>query len=186
MPSYNHTKKRFLAPAQLQEAAEQVVSLAAAENTRVALCGGYALQLYGSDRLTGDVDFITEALLDALPPGPQLSFGGIQTEAPNGVEIDLILRDDSYRELYEAALTHSVIHEDGLPIVSPAFLAAIKMAAGRPRDMLDLDWLIVDGGLNVDNVRHVVRKYLGVYAVQEFDRIADVAIWNASREKKLK
>lgn len=186
MPSDSHTKKRFLDPAQLQEAAEQVVRLAQREGATVALCGGYAMQLYGSDRLTGDVDFIADGAIEALPEGDALTFGGYQTAAPNGVEVDWILRDDRYRSLYEAALAHAVVHAEGLPIVAPAFLATMKMASGRPRDLLDLDWLIVDGNLNTDNASKVVERYLGVYAVQEFEEIVDVAKWNASRKKKLR
>jgi hypothetical protein len=46
---------------------------------RIALLGGFALQQYGSDRLTGDIDIAAPEVLDGLPAGKALTFGGVQT-----------------------------------------------------------------------------------------------------------
>ena len=75
-------QKRFLDPKQLESAAAEVGALAKQEGVRVALIGGFALQHYGSDRLTGDIDFAADSVLEGLPSGPPLSFGGVQTTSP--------------------------------------------------------------------------------------------------------
>lgn len=174
--------KKFLDPALLMEAVEQVGALAKAEGVRVALIGGFALQLYGSNRLTGDVDFAAEERVRALPPGPALSFGGEQTEAPNGVPVDVVIRDDDYAGLYEEAVAKAVrVKGVTVPVVRPEYLAAMKMVAGRGRDATDLEFLIASGTVRPERTRKIVKKHLGPYAAGEFDRIVDEVEWKASR-----
>ena len=174
--------KRFLDPKTLDEAAAEIARLAEAESVQVALAGGYALQLYGSPRLTGDVDVVVDELIQALPPGPALSFGGVQTEAPNGVPVDMMLRDDDYARLYKEALRAARPHEGApMPVVTPEYLVAMKMVAGRPRDEADLDWLITADVADLRRARKIVREHLGPYAAGELDRIVEVARWRASR-----
>ncbi len=178
-------RKKFLAPEILQEAAEQVVAIARAEDTAIILIGGYAMQIYGSDRLTGDIDFAAEAMLEHLPNGKPLSFGGEQTTAPNGTPVDLVIRQDEYQQLYEAAIEDPILHlETGLPLVKPEYLAGMKMAAGRDRDLHDLKVLILSGVLDFPRTEHVIKVFMGAYAVREFRRIVEVTRWEASREEK--
>ena len=173
--------KRFLAPETLDEAAREVALLAHDERVPVALIGGYALQLYGSTRLTGDVDVVAGQIIEALPDGEPLSFGGIQTESPNGVPIDLVLRDDDYAKLYEEALVRAVDLQDApMPVVRLEYLAAMKMGAGRARDEADLEWIILRSGVDLPETRRIVRKYLGTYAAREFDHIVEEARWKSS------
>jgi hypothetical protein len=175
-------RKKFLAPELLEQAALQIDSLAGEQDVPLVLVGGFAMQFYGSDRLTGDVDFAADRSLSGLPEGKALSFGGVQTQAPNGVPVDLIVRDDEYQDLYEAAIDNPVTDDDtGLLIAAPEYLAAMKMVAGRQRDMGDLEVLILSGELDLTKTRQVVRKFLGQYAVREFDRIVDEAVWRARR-----
>jgi hypothetical protein len=176
-------KKRFLAPEVLDEAAAEIAQIAEAEHVRTALVGGYALQLYGSPRLTGDLDVVAERAIEALPEGEALSFGGYQSNAPNGVPVDVVLRDDDYVSLYEAALLSAVdVHESPIPVVQPEYIAAMKMVAGRARDEADLEWLITSQTIDLPRTKKIVRQHLGPYAVQEFDRIVEQARWRASRE----
>jgi hypothetical protein len=159
-----------------------VAAIARDEGVRVALLGGYALQLYGSPRLTGDIDVVADDAIDALPEGKALSFGGFQTFAPNGVPVDLVLRDDDYAALYEEALARAAeIPEAPMPVVQPEYLAAMKMVAGRARDAADLEWLVVSDAADLVETRRIVRRHLGPYAAQEFDRIVEEARWKASR-----
>ena len=174
--------KRFLAPETLDEAAREVAALAHDENIPVALIGGYALQLYGSPRLTGDVDVVADGLIEALPEGEPLSFGGVQTESPNGVPVDLVLRDDDYAALYEEALVRAVDLQDApMPVVRLEYLAAMKMGAGRARDGADLEWIILRSGADLSAVRRIVKQYLGLYAAREFDRLVEEARWKSSQ-----
>ena len=138
---------------------------------------------YGSDRLTGDIDVIGDRRAeDLLPRGKPLSFGGVQTHAPNGVPVDLVVRDDVYAGLYEEALDKSV-RMKGVPmlVARPEYIAAMKLAAGRARDMADLEWLILTKTADVKKTRIVFRRTLGPYAAQEWDRLVDEVAWKASR-----
>jgi hypothetical protein len=53
----------------------------------------------------------------------------------------------------------------------------MKMAANRPRDQADLDFLIGEEVVNVLETRALVRKYLGPYAAEEFDQIVMISRW---------
>lgn len=59
-------KRQFLSPERLDKGAAAVLEAAKKERVDVAIGGGYALQIYGSPRLTGDVDIVADA---GLLPG---------------------------------------------------------------------------------------------------------------------
>lgn len=84
-PKSSSAQKKFLSPAELAQALQEVVDLAKKERVTVALVGGYAMQLYGSDRLTGDLDVTADKKIKALTEVGTLSFGGVKAVAPNGV-----------------------------------------------------------------------------------------------------
>lgn len=179
----NDSKKRFLSPEILEEAAIEIAVISKEEGVRAALIGGYALQLYGSSRLTGDLDVVSERAIDALPEGKSLSFGGYQTNTPNGVPVDVVLRNDDYAGLYENALFAAVnIPESQLPVVQLEYIAAMKMVAGRARDEADLEWMITSDSIDLPRTKIIIRRHLGPYAVQEFNRIVEQSRWRASRE----
>jgi hypothetical protein len=175
-------RKRFLDPETLEEAASEVSELARDEHVRVALIGGYALQLYGSPRLTGDIDVAAEDEIEALPQGKTLSFGGFQSTAPNGTPVDLVLRDDDYTGLYEEAIRESVRMQDvAMPVARLEHIAAMKMVAGRARDDADLEWIILSGEADLSEARAIIRRHLGPYAAQEWEQLVDETKWRASR-----
>lgn len=173
---------QFLEPAALGEATSQIESIARRENVKTALAGGFALQHYGSPRLTGDVDVVAECEIEGLPRGKPLSFGGERTKAPNDVPVDVIVRDDDYADLYEDAL-NSAVKISALPmkIVRPEHLVAMKMVAGRGKDQSDLEFLVLSGLLDLVETRRVIREFLGRYAVREFDQFVEETKWKASR-----
>lgn len=178
----NTGSKRLLDPATLERAADEIAELALEADIDVALTGGFALQLYGSPRLTGDVDFIAEALIPGLPELRRLTFGGIETESPSGVPTDLIVRNDDAERLYDAALTHATSEPDlGYKVVRPEYLAAMKLYAGRRRDLDDLAFLITSGELDVKEARDIIKKYLGVYAAKEFAAFVAETEWKKER-----
>ena len=175
-------RKKFLNPVVLAEATSQIGALSRAEDVKIALVGGFALQLYGSDRLTGDIDFAADERVRALPRGPALSFGGEQTEAPNGVPVDWIIRSDDYAELFSDAVQKAARMKGvPVPVARPEHLAAMKMVAKRARDEADLEFLIASGVADPTKTRRVVKKFLGPYAANEFDRMAEEVMWKASR-----
>lgn len=182
MNKYGKEKRRLLAPEALDKAALFIIEAARNQRVRAILVGGYAMQFFGSSRLTGDVDVVAEAELDELPPGELLSFGGYVSEA-QGVPVEVIIRDDDYAELYAEALEHATL-VDEMPMAAPEYMAAMKMAAGRRKDQEDLEHLLTvdDELVDLDATRDIIRRHLGVYAVGEFDTFLAEAKWRKSRE----
>ncbi|MBW2254099.1 MAG: hypothetical protein JRI25_05805 [Deltaproteobacteria bacterium] len=137
--------------------------------------GGYALQLYGSPRLTLDLDVIVEGEPSLVVPLGELSFGGIRVEAPNGVPVDFIVRNDAYRDLYREAAQHAAEVED-VRAVQPHYLVALKLASavhrGRQRrDLDDIAFLVKTDQVDLTRARDIIERHLGPYAAQRFDEL---------------
>jgi hypothetical protein len=175
-------KTRFLDADEIDRGIGEVAQLAAAQGVHVALIGGAALQLLGSDRLTKDIDFAADRLIEGLAAHGPLEFGGVKATTSSGVPVDLVVRDDKYRALYEAAVDHAT-RVEGVPVlvVGAEYLIAMKMVAGRPKDDADLEFLLSDGGVDLERARAVVSEHLGPYAVDEFERYCDEVAWRRSR-----
>jgi hypothetical protein len=173
---------RFLDPAKIDSALAKVAEIAASEGLRLALAGGAALQLYGSDRFTRDVDIAADRCPQGVKRRGILAFGGIKT-ALAGVATDFIVRDDQYAALYDEAIEHAH-HVTGspVPVVTLPYLAAMKMVAGRGKNEQDLHFALTHPRLNYKIARAVVAQHLGPYAADELDAIRDVARWEKSRE----
>ena len=171
-------RKRFLDPAAIEDAIAEVAELARESGVEVALIGGVAMELLGSDRMTSDVDFACSGLLEHVQIRGSLSFGGVAVLTSRGHPVDLVVRNDAYAGLYEEALESAVL-EPGLPVkvVLPRYLAAMKMAAGRDKDESDLKTLIRLGVVTFDDMVDVVRRHLGEYAVRELRGVFDEFAW---------
>ncbi|MGH9844691.1 MAG: hypothetical protein ACREEM_38730 [Blastocatellia bacterium] len=149
------------------EALESVVALAESSDIAYALVGGIAMHLYGSPRLTKDVDVIASAVLPLKPVRP-LGFGGERYQVKVGkraVPIDWIVRSDTARKFYESALADAYQSPSGLPIVTPEWLIVLKYIAGRSKDQQDAVYLLKQKGL-VD--RRQVRRNIIAVAGREF------------------
>lgn len=165
-----HRRIKFLSPAQLDEAIAEVSAAAKAEDVHVALIGGCALQLYGSDRLTADLDFVADNLLGALPPGKELSFGGEQTRTSTGVPVDLIIREDRWAALYEATLeTAQRIKGVKSLVARPEYLLAMKLAAARDKDFLDVKFLLAAGVIHPAKAQAIAEEFLGGIGAQDVE-----------------
>ena len=179
-------KTKFLDPKDVEVALKEIAVKAEYSGCAVALVGGVAMSLYGSDRMTRDVDFVCSSLgrEDWLAKvDRRLKFGGVAGVTASGCPVDLIFRTDDYAPLYEEAL-HMAMPFEALPVkvVSPEHLAALKMAAGREKDELDLKTLIRLGVLHLETTEIILRRHLGVYAVREFKSLCDEVAWLKSRE----
>lgn len=180
--TYKPVKTKFLNADDIDRSIAAVAALSAKEKIRVALLGGAALQLFGSTRLTKDVDVVANASPETVRTTKRLSFGGVRTKIA-GTEVDFIVRDDKYKRLYEAALQHAVrVKGVPIPVVSPEWIVPLKMAAGRPKDELDIAWMIAEKGL-VDRkkARVIIEKHLGLYAGDDFDSLCLEADWVKNR-----
>lgn len=181
----SNKKTRFLDPAEIERGIDEVAQLAEQQDVRLVLIGGAALQLFGSPRLTKDVDFAADELVKGIEILGPLDFGGVTAKTPSGVPVDLVVRDDKYRRLYDAAIDHAICVEDvPIPVVPPEFMVALKMVAGRPKDDVDLEFLLLDSGVDYKKARAIVEEFLGLYAADDLDRLHDVAEWRREREKR--
>lgn len=177
---------RLLGPAELENAARIAAKAAAAAGVRAAVLGGYAMQLYGSPRLTADLDFAADGPAFPGRRGRALGFGGVRLRGPNGVPLDWIVRDDEYAALYSEAVEKAGRGRGGYLVVRPEHLAAMKLAARRPKDHEDLVWLLQRPRLvNRRRARRIVARLVGGrFAADEFDAVAMEADWRKARERR--
>jgi hypothetical protein len=187
--SKNHRMAHSAGPpldhAVLERAAAKLAELARRQHVRIALIGGFALQKFGSPRFTSDLDTVVSGPLRGLRPGKPLSFGGIRTVLTGKIPVDLILRDDSYALLYEKGLDHAIrIPGCVLPIVPLEYIAAMKLAAHRSKDLMDLEFLIAENKIDLRKTRKIIHEYLGGrYPVDDFDSIVMEIRWKKASGK---
>lgn len=174
---------KFLNPGDVEEAIGEIAEIARREGLDAVLVGGVAMSVYGSDRLTSDVDVACRKYLRGLRKLKELSFGGFSAKSPAGHPVDVIVRGDAYHLLYEEAIDNSLDEGLPLPVVSPEYLAALKMAAARDKDMLDLRKLFDLGVLDVAKTRSIIKRHLGEYACREWDSLISEFEWKATKEK---
>ncbi|MFN8004590.1 MAG: hypothetical protein U0X75_26655 [Acidobacteriota bacterium] len=165
--------------------------MATREELEWAIAGGIAMHLYGSPRLTKDVDIIASNHL-SLTPQHSLSFGGSSYNLQVGkynVQVDWIVRSDGYRELYRSALQEAIRLPNGLRVVTPEWLAILKFNAGRQKDLDDIVFLLQQEKL-VDRsaVKQKVIETMGeggwLAMMAGFRRLCDLADGNTKEPGK--
>ena len=137
---------RFLSREALMAAAKHVA--ATHPNERIAIVGGTAAQIWGAPRLTSNLDVIAES--DLGYKGEPSTIGGVRT-VEGGIELNVITRLDEWARLYEDAL-YAAVRVEGvpLPVVTPEFLVAMKMVAGRLQDKFANSQLTAERSNRVD------------------------------------
>ena len=169
-------RKKFLDASQVTEAIAEAAQIARKQRVRIALAGGCAMQIYGSDRLTADVDLLANVYPDVTKKGI-LSFGGIKTVAKNGAPVDYIIRDDAEADLYDAALDAArTVAGVAVPVVTVPYLGAIKLAAGRGKDIQDLEFLLREHAASFKPMRAIVAKHIGDHAADDLDSYQSTAL----------
>lgn len=131
------------------KAAGIIAKQASEEGIDCALAGGIAMHVYGYRRATKDVDLLASDLL-ARPYNQKLSFGGESYLVQVGeriITVDVIVRDDFFRNFYDAALRDAEVMPGGLRVVTPAWMVILKYLSGRGKDILDLLWMLREPGL---------------------------------------
>jgi hypothetical protein len=151
------------------------------------LIGGGAMQAFGLDRATKDVDFAVRleegaaversARAAGLQVRP-LSIGGFSVERTEG-RIDFIDRRHGPRALFEQAVDEAqragfTVLAEGTPVLTVPleYLVALKMVGARPRDEADLDFLLRSHDLDYPAARAVVTRHLGEIVARYLDRTA--------------
>lgn len=164
------------------EAAKEIGKTAEAENVEWALVGGLAMYLYGSPRLTKDVDIIASNHISLKPNAP-LTFGGNNYIVEVGkykVAVDWIVRSDGYAKYYKAALADAVIFPNGIRLISPEWLVILKMFAGRQKDYDDAVFLLkekdlVDRPKIKENITKVAGEDAWLASLSNFRRLCSLA-----------
>ncbi len=146
--------------ASLEEVVDALVAALAGADTVYALLGGFAVNAYGFPRMTRDVDVCVdvhrdeaeavEGLLDALEAAgfranrpairARLDAGrGLLTVYLGLTRLDVFLRrpGDAWGSVLENRRPLGD-GEPGLWLASPEDIVAMKLAAGRPRDLEDV------------------------------------------------
>jgi hypothetical protein len=152
-----------------------------------ALIGGAALQAYGLERYTKDVDFAVresqgaQALTEWKGESRPLRIGGVSLRI-EGSAIDLVDRRLDLRALFEEAIDATarcgfVVRAGGeeIPVVPLEYLVAMKIAAPRAMDEADLSFLLGHASLDYAQAREIVKRHLGFVAARYLDRMARVA-----------
>jgi hypothetical protein len=177
--------KRFLRAEEIDEAIAEVSALARSTGAHVALAGGCAMQIYGSQRLTVDVDVVASGPVRGLKPTVPLTFGGYSSVTSAGTTVDVMICNNEYEEAFDAALERAVRKRGvPLPVVRPEHLAVMKMIAGRKKDEVDLAWLVTSGTLDTEKTARIVRELLGHYAAREFRNFSEEAQWLKDRGRE--
>lgn len=178
------TKPKFLSPAQLRDAVQELSrSLPSA-----VIAGGYAMHLYGSDRMTTDLDVLATRVPPLWRTLRKLTFGGISSYVQGGIPVDVIVRNDYQAGLYRYAISKAK-RMAGIPlrVLRKSELAVIKMAAGRHKDQGDLIFLLRHmSELERAHARKVVVKFLGDYAADDFDSYVMETDLMAQRDRPLR
>lgn len=142
---------------------------ASEEGIDCALAGGIAMHVYGYQRATKDVDLLASNVLNRQSD-QKLSFGGesyLVQVGERSFTVDVIVRDDFFRNFYEAALQDAEGLPGGLRVVTPAWMVILKFLSGRSKDILDLLWMLREPGL-VDRtqVSLLLEKVMGESGAQ--------------------
>lgn len=176
--------KKFLDARQIDEALKEVAELSAAAGVDVALVGGVALQLYGSDRFTKDVDFVGDGEFAGLDDFGRLSLGGWKGTTSKGVRVDVLVKGE-FEGLYENVLRGARFEPDlGVKVARAEHIMAMKLVAGRGKDEEDIRIMLRLGDMDLDEARRFVRANLGQYAVKEFDSFVGEVEWQVERDSR--
>ena len=173
------------------KAAKKIGKLATQEEIEWAVAGGMAMYIYGSPRMTKDVDIIASKNLSLTQDHP-LGFGGSSYTLQVGkyaVQIDWIVRNDSYQEFYRKALQQAIHLPNGLRVVTPEWLVLLKFNAGRQKDLDDIVFLLKQPNL-VDRptVKEKMIATVGdggwLVMMSGFRRLCDLADGNTKEPSK--
>jgi hypothetical protein len=173
------------------EAASKIGKIADAEKVDWALIGGIAMYLYGSPRLTKDVDIVASNIVSLKPNAP-LNLGGYNYIVEIGkykIAVDWIVRNDGYAKYYQAALKESVKMPQGFKLITPEWLVILKLFAGRQKNYDDAVFLLKDKELvNRSTVKENILRIGGedawLAALSNFRRLCSLADGSSNAESK--
>jgi hypothetical protein len=141
--------KRDITTEEGLKAAAIIAKLAGEEGVEWAIAGGIAMHIFGYLRATQDLDLLASKTLN-LPSENVLSFGGESYSVQVGerkIMVDVIVRNDFFRDFYQAALRDAQSLPEVGRIITPEWMVILKYLAGRGKDILDLLWMLKEPNL---------------------------------------
>lgn len=154
-------KRKFVGPDQINSICRMLQNRS---DSVMALIGSVALGWWGCPRLSPGVDLASFSGIGLdLPYTPlKLPYGGTVWSGSEAPEVKIVVRTDEYMDLYRDAIRNAVPGPLGFPVVSPEYLAAMKLAIHDLRHRLDLKWLLGKKDL-VDRLKlqKIVHDYVG-------------------------
>lgn len=166
------------APSPVVELLRQIGEALASVGVGWYVFGAQAAILHGAARLTADVD-ITVALgprptseLVAALERQRVALRVRDVEGfvertrvlpmlhePSGIPVDVVLAGPGLEELFLARAKTVVVDDVAIPVASAEDLVAMKILAGRPRDIEDVDAVLLAQGAAFDlaQARETVR-----------------------------
>jgi hypothetical protein len=136
--------------------------------TPFVIVGGVATTLYMPQRLTQDLDILIVvadaarlhrelAALGATRTG-DLSIGGSSWDLPDGLALDVL---ESTAPWARAAVEQPARSREGWPVIPLPYLVAMKVEAGRERDLRDVATMLAHADeAAVEEVRAAVGRYV--------------------------
>lgn len=152
-----------------------------------ALIGGLAMDAWGMERATKDLDLAVplgvaeqaSALMTARATMP-LRIGGMAVRDPeNDIRVDLIDRRFHFSALFAAAIEEARqslrtvrVGVTELPLVSLEYLLAMKLVSGDPKDDADVRRILTRDDLDYAAARHATEQHLGPATANRLDAMA--------------
>lgn len=165
-----------------------LVALLERMSVKYVIVGGLAVRAYAIPRATEDLDFTLALTRERLPelydelekqefavPEPYRSGWVDQVKGLNlvklkryvggrGIDVDFFLAESSYQEEILRRRRMAEVEGRNLWIASPEDMVLLKLLAGRPRDLIDVnDVLFTQGQLDVE----YMRRWAGELGVEE-------------------
>jgi hypothetical protein len=183
---------KYLCLNQIESALLEIAALPDTAGVRVAVSGGIAMQVYGSDRLSMSIEFLADRIFDGINVQRALSFGGIVgLTVKSQIPVSVIVRNrgnrnDDSRHLYEEALDAAEPLQElcGALVVTPEYLAALKFNAGQVKDEEDLNFLIRNRVIDIPLTEDIIARLMGSYASRKFQSAVDEVEWKRERDRR--
>ncbi len=126
--------------------------------------------------LTTDLYKIEKALKREGVKVYQLPIGGVAVRETEFVVDFIDRRLDGLDILFKDAIAHAQreveIFGECVPVVSIDYLITMKLVSGEPKDDLDVKSLLRVKDVNYDNLRQLVKQYLGAATANRLDVFA--------------
>lgn len=149
-----------------------------------AVIGGLAVSAFAPPRTTKDVDFLIPeshaSVVGEFGETTHVSGMHLQGESVpvDGHDVDFMFLPD---DMPESMLSAGPV-VDGVRVLAPEALIALKLKAGRAKDTGDVVEMVKHGMVDVVRVKKFLKKYVPDQA-EDFDSWAELAKFEASRTR---